>query len=129
MSAEAEYNEPGLSNAKGETGEIAVGGDEAKAVEPTAVKEIHRVDDQRDIGGVLALDERELLDRLKSEGRMGFHPAFQASIREIPIDAPKARLAEIANMLEQTASEARGDVFSVDQDRQTPGIPSSWSAQ
>src|SRR6266403_3937361 len=46
---------------RGEPGEIAVGRHEAKAVEPSAVQEVHRVDDQRNVGGVLALGVGKLL--------------------------------------------------------------------
>ena len=43
-----------LANARREPCEITVGRDQTETVETTAVQEVHRVDDKRDVGGILA---------------------------------------------------------------------------
>ena len=51
-------------------GKVAVGGDEAEPVEAPGVQQVHGVDDQRDVGGVLAGGIGELLlrqDRVPSQ--------------------------------------------------------------
>ena len=60
---EAEHVDALLADAGGKPGEIAVGGNQAEAVETTTVKKIHRVDDQSDVGRVLACRIGELLLR------------------------------------------------------------------
>ena len=61
--AEAEDVDALLADAGGEPSEVAVGGDQAEAVEAAAVEQVHRVDHQRDVGGVLAGRVGELLLR------------------------------------------------------------------
>ena len=52
--AEAIHVDALFANTGGKPGEVAVRRHETEPVEPTAMEKVHRVDDQRDVGGVLA---------------------------------------------------------------------------
>ena len=76
--ADAVDVEPLLADARGEAGEVAVGGDEAEAVEAAGMQQVHRVDDERDVGGVLAGGVGELLlgqDGVRGPGPSPSRPA------------------------------------------------------
>src|SRR5471030_2307898 len=60
--AEAIDRHPFLAQASSQPGEIAVAGHQAKAIEPARIEQVHRINDQRAVGGVLALGISELLD-------------------------------------------------------------------
>ena len=70
--ADAVDVDPLLADAGGEPGEVAVRGDQAEAVEAAGMQEVHGVDDQRDVGRVLAGGVGELL--LGEDGVAGEHP-------------------------------------------------------
>src|SRR5665811_2140021 len=69
------YGLPRLPQPGGELGEVAVGGNQAETVQVPGVEEVHRVDDQRAIGGVLAGGVGELLQRLDRMGVDRFLPS------------------------------------------------------
>ena len=62
--AESVDGQAGLTDTRGQPGEVAVAGHDAEPVEPPRVQQVHRVDDHRGVGGVLAPGVGELLDRL-----------------------------------------------------------------
>src|SRR3546814_16641232 len=62
--AEAVDDAPGFADARGPPGAVAVAGDAAEPVEALGVEQVHRVDDHRRVGGVLAEGVAELLDGL-----------------------------------------------------------------
>ena len=76
-----------LEQALGQPREVAVRRDQAEAVEPALVHQVHGVDDQRDVRGVLAggvaallvLQDRQCLDRPV--------PACKTGAREVAVDA------------------------------------------
>ena len=55
---------PRLPQPRRQPREVAVAGDDDEALEVARVEQVHRVDDQRGVGGVLAAGVGELLDRL-----------------------------------------------------------------
>ena len=107
---------PLLADARGEAGEVAVRGDEAEAVEAAGVQQVHRVDDQRDVGRVLAGGVGELL--LRQDGVPGQHllPAGLLALGEVAVDAAQARLADLGHLLEEAVGDLGRGVVGVDQD-------------
>ena len=85
---------------------------------------VHGVDDERDIGCVLAPRAGRLLvlhDR-KRPDRCG--PRGQAAIREVALDAPHRGLAERRGRLEHRLPVSRASALGIDQHGKTrlPGI-------
>ena len=76
--AETEYVDALLANTGREPGKIAVGGNQAETVEPAAVQQIHRVDDERDVRGILACRVGELLLGYDCVLRKDVGPRFRA---------------------------------------------------
>lgn len=105
-----------LADTGGQAREVAVGGDQAEAVEAAAVQQIHRVDDQRDVGGVLAGRVGELL--LGNDGMAGqkIRPALGTGGGKVAIDAANAGFAELGDLLEQAIRDLRRRVVGIDQD-------------
>src|SRR5690606_16053696 len=85
--AEAVHVDALLTNAGGEPGEVAVRGYQTEAVEAAAVQQVHRVDHEGDVGGVLAGGVRELLLRDDRMARKHVGPGFGAGAGEVAIDA------------------------------------------
>ena len=61
----------GLAQPRRQRGEVAVAGDDREALDVAGVEQVHRVDDQRRVGGVLAGRVGELLLRARSRWRAG----------------------------------------------------------
>jgi hypothetical protein len=113
--AEAVHVHALLADAGGEPGEVAVGGHEAEAVEAAAVKEVHGVDHQGDVRGVLARGVGELL--LGNDGvlRQDVGPGLRAGAGEVAVDAPHAGLADLGDFLEQPVGDLRRGIVGVDE--------------
>jgi hypothetical protein len=71
--------EPLLADAAGQPGEIAVGTDQHEAVEAARMHQVHRVDHQRDVGGVLAHRIGGLMVRHDPELRLHAGPALHVA--------------------------------------------------
>ncbi len=78
---------------------IAVGGHKAKAIKAAAVQEVHRIDDECYIGGVLAGGIGELLLGDNRVSCKNVDPGFGTGIGEVAIDAPDAGLADLGDLL------------------------------
>ena len=117
--AEAENVQALFADAGGQAGEVGVAADEAEAVHVAGVQQVHGVDHQRDIGGVLArcphAGDSELLLRDQRVARQCLVPAGQPAIGEIAIDAAHDRLATLGDGGEQLIGDARRDVLGVNQ--------------
>ena len=77
--AEAVDGLAGLAQPGRQPGEVAVAGHDREAVDVAGVEQVHRVDDQRGVGGVLAGGVGELLDRLDRVAVQLVLPAGQAA--------------------------------------------------
>lgn len=126
-SADAEHLQSLLAEPAREPCEIAVRGDEHESVESPGVHQVHRVDDERDVGRVLAFRVRKLLVGDEREDRELLLPAPKQRSGEVPVDSPHARLAEGRDLLEDGVCPLRRSVVGVDQHRQSwfvvPGQP------
>jgi len=61
--AHAEHVHPGFPQTRGEPGEVAVARHDAETFHILRVEDVHRVDDERRVGGVFAGGIAVLLDR------------------------------------------------------------------
>jgi len=118
-----------LADAGREPREIAVRRHEAEAVEAPAVQQVHGIDHERDVGGVLARDIGELL--LRNDGVLGqdLGPGLQARAGEVAVDPAHARLADLSDFLEQASGDLGGCIVGVDEDGQAGAawFQGSWS--
>jgi hypothetical protein len=114
--AEAVDVDPLFADPRGQAGEVAVGGDQAEAVEPARMQQVHGVDHQGDVRGVLAGGVGEVLMRHDRVGGQDVGPAFQTRSGEVSVDPPHAGLADLGDLLEQAGGDARRGVVGVDQD-------------
>jgi hypothetical protein len=85
-----------------------------KAVE-TARMQVHGVDDQRDIGRILADHVREILMRQTGVERRYFGPAIEPRTGEITLDASYAGFPDLRDFLEQSGRDSRLCVIGIDQ--------------
>ena len=102
-SAEAVDRLAGLAQPGREPGEVAVAGDDREPVEGAGVEQVHRVDDQRGVRGVLAGRVGELLDRLDRVPVQLLLPAHQLLGRPVAVGALDRRHAVPRQLLEQRA--------------------------
>src|SRR5690606_29489752 len=120
--AEAVDGEPLLADARGQAGEVAVAGDDAEAVEVAAVHQVHRVDDQRAVRGVLAGGVVELLDRGDRVGQQPVLPAAEVPRGPVAVGAAHAGVAVLGDLRQQRRQVLRVAVVGVDQDREPRGV-------
>jgi hypothetical protein len=108
-----------LADATGEAGEVAVGRDNAEAVEPSAVQKVHGVDHEGNVRPVLASRVGELL--LGDNGVFGQNvgPWLQAWTREITIDSADTGLSDLGDLLKETTGDTWGGIVGIDQDGKT----------
>ncbi len=111
----------GLAQPGRQPGEVAVAGDDREGVERAGVQQVHRVDDQRGVRGVLAGRVGELLDRLDGVPVQLLLPAHQLLGRPVAVGALDGRHAVPRELLEQGARVAGGGVVGVDQDGDAAG--------
>src|SRR5690606_38018629 len=107
-----------LADARRQAGEVAVAGDDAEAVQVAAVHQVHRVDDQRAVGGVLAGGVVELLDRRDRGGEQSVLPAAQVARGPVAVGAADAGVAVLGDLRQQVRQLGRVAVVGVDQDRE-----------
>ena len=107
LAADAEDVEPLFADAAGEAREVAVRGHQDEAVEAPGVQEIHGVDDQRDVGRVLAFRVGELLVREHGEVLEFLVPATQLLVGEVAVDPSDAGFAERGHLLEDRFGPGR----------------------
>jgi len=79
VAADAEDIETLFADPAGQAGEIAVRGDQHEAVEPPGMQQVHRVDHQGDIAGVLADGIGGLVVRHEPEFGVKVGPAFHVA--------------------------------------------------
>src|SRR5690606_4857393 len=91
--AEAVHLGARFAQPRGERREIAVGGYEAIAVHVAGVQQVHRIDDQRRIAGILAARVAELLDRLDREAVQVLLPGAESRGGPVAVGALDARSA------------------------------------
>ncbi|MNZ89696.1 hypothetical protein D3C78_1086310 [compost metagenome] len=113
--AEAVDGQPFLAQARGQAGEVAVAGDQAEAVETAGVEQVHGVDDQRAVGGVLAAGVGELLHRLDRVVQQHLLPLAEVRLGPVAVDALDAGDAVLGDFLEEAFDDGRWCVVGVDQ--------------
>ena len=106
----------GLAQPGREPGEVGVAGDDREGVEVAGVEQVHRVDDQRGVGGVLAHGVGELLDRLDRVAVELVLPADEVLRRPVAVGALDRRDAVARELLEDGGGVGGGRVVGVDQD-------------
>src|SRR5690606_21518819 len=99
----------------------AVGGDDAEAVDQAAVQQVHRVDDQRRVGGVLAGGVGELLDRLDRQALQVLLPAPQVGRGPVAVCTLDRGGAVARNLGEEFGCDRCLRVVGIDQDRELVG--------
>ena len=83
------------------------------------MKEVHRVDDQGDVGGILSSRIGELLLGYDGVLRQNIGPAPGPGIGEVAVDAANAGLTDLGNLLEQAIRDLCGGIVSVNQNSET----------
>src|SRR5690606_37853416 len=116
--AEAVHGQALLADARRQPGEVAVAGDDAEAVQVAAVHQVHRVDDQGAVGGVLAGGVVELLDRGDRVGQQPVLPPAQVAGGPVAVGAAHAGVAVLGDLRQQRGQGGGVAVVGVDQDRQ-----------
>src|SRR5690606_10856091 len=75
-----------LAKVDGELCEVAIGRNDAEAVDAPGMKQIHGVDRQPYVGGVLSRSRREAMPRIEREARRGFSPTARGPI-DVAVEA------------------------------------------
>ncbi len=119
--AKAVRHEALLADARRQPREVAVAGHQAEPVHRAAVEQVHRVDDQRAIGGVLAGRVAELLDGLHRVRQQLRLPLGQLRRRPVAVGAAHARRAVLRDLHQQALKMLGARVVGVDQDCE-PGL-------
>src|SRR5690348_9310272 len=105
--AETVHHQPGFADTPGEAGEVAVAGNDAEAIQAARIKQIHRVDDQRRVGGVLAACVAELLDGLDGLLQQFLLPAFEMGVGPVAVGTLDVRGAVFGDFGEQRRDDRR----------------------
>lgn len=116
--AEPVHRQTGFPDARRQPGEIAVGGDQAKAIDPARVEQIHRVDNQRRVGGILSRGVAELLDRLNRHRVQRLLPAFEIGRGPVAVSPFDRRSPKRRYFSEQFLDDRSLGIISVNQDRE-----------
>ena len=77
----------GFTESRGQFVEITVAGDEAETLHIACVEDVHRVDDQADVGGVLAGSVVGLHDGSQREAGRAAHPGVQTVLGPVAVHA------------------------------------------
>jgi len=115
--AETIRDQPFLADAQGEPREIAVAGNEAKAVESLGIEQIHRIDNHRAVSGVFPDRITKLLNRLNGIIQQHGFPPVQIRGCPIAVNALDVGNAEFGNFRHQAFDNRRIRVIGIDQHR------------
>ena len=83
------------------------------------MQQVHRVDDQCDVRGVLAFGVGKLLVGIDGVLLQDIGPRSEVWAGKVAVDAAHAGLAEFRYLLEQTAGNLRRGVVGIDQHGKT----------
>src|SRR4051812_9663653 len=111
----------GLPEPGRQPGEVAVAGDQGEGVEVPRVEKVHRVDDERRVGRVLAHRVGELLDRLDRVARQLRLPAGELLRRPVAVRTLDRRRAVPCQLGEHGLRVGAGDVVGIDEDGESSG--------
>ena len=101
-----------LAQARGQPREVAVRRDQAEAVEPAAVQQVHGVDHQRDVGGVLARSCRRIAGRDRSRISAESRPRISAAGWRNRRRCAARSLRRTCAISSNSPSAMRGEVLS-----------------
>src|SRR5690606_30995461 len=114
--AETVHGQALLADTRGQAGEVAVAGNDAETVEIARVHQVHRVDDQRAVGGVLAGGVVELLDRRDRVGEQAVLPAAKVARGPVAVGAAHAGVAALGDLRQQLRQARRVGVVGIGPD-------------
>ncbi len=116
LSADAVHASSRLSQPHGQTCEVAVARHEEEDVHVSGVQQVHSIDGERGVRGVLAGDVRRLLHRLDGvQGQLTLPPA-QVRARPVPVPSLDAQGPLLGGLGQDSAAQLPADVVAVDED-------------
>ena len=115
LAAEAVDDLAGLPQPQREAGEVGVAAHQREGLDVAGVQQVHRVDDERRVGGVLADGEGVLVDGADGAGVELAGPAAEALGREVAVRALDGRGAVLGELLEQRLRVLGRGVVGVDE--------------
>ena len=89
-----------LANPRGQACKVAVARDDAEAIELLRIQQIHRINDQRAVGGIFPDGISELLNRLDCLLQKNVLPSPQIRSGPIAVDAPDTGNTVLGNLRE-----------------------------
>ena len=105
-----------LAQALGQAGEIAVAGDQAEAVEPAAVEQVHGIDDHGRVRCIFPRRIAVLLDGRDGVLQQYALPTGSGRFCPVAIDAFEGRCPVFGDLLHHPFYVGIWDVVSIDQD-------------
>jgi len=96
--ADAHDESPFLADARGQAGVVAVAGDDAEALDQFTVHDVHGVDDQGAVSGVLAHGVAELLDGLHGVVVQGVLPGVHVRSCPVAVNAADGHRTVLADL-------------------------------
>ena len=114
--ADAHHEDARLADAGCQPRVIRIGGNEAESIHDFGVHDVHRVDDHRAVGGVLADGVAELLDRLESVEVQRVFPRIHAVRRPVAVDAADGDLSVTTRLHEHLREQGGLRVIAVYED-------------
>src|SRR5690606_15553898 len=112
------YRKPFFTDTHGQTREITVAGHEAEAIKLPRIQQIHGVNYQRTVRGILAGGVSVLLDWFDGVLLQYLPPGRAVGRREIAINPLDGGLTESGNLSQQALDDGSLGVVGVDQDCQ-----------
>ena len=110
-----------LAQPVGEAGEVAVAGDQRERLDVAVVQQVHRVDHEREVGGVLAGRVGVLVHRAQAEAVELARPLGEVRVGPVAVDAPDGRVAVLRDLAQHLVGVGRARVVGVDHHRDPVG--------
>ena len=103
-----------LPDARRQPRKVAIGRYQAEAIEPTAVQKIHGVDDESNVGSVLAGRVGKILMRHDRMFGQNVGPRFQSRSGKVSVDTANAGFADLGNLFEESRRDTRRSIVGID---------------
>ena len=120
--AESVHRHPRLAKSCRQPREVAVARNDREALHVACIEQVHGVDDQRRVGGVLATRVGELLNRLDRMAEQMLLPADEVRCRPVAVRPLDGGRSVLGDLLEQLGGQAGGRVVGVDQYGESHGV-------
>ena len=105
----------GRAEAGDQRGIVAIAGDDAETIDSPAVQQIHRINRQQDVGGVLAGRGGLVMDRLDGVACDRLKPAARARRRPVGVHAAHANGAKLTRLGQHMGRDAGRAILPVDE--------------